>query len=80
MDYENSAKDLSGLSDYKENEKRKRRRKLPHGETRSNEVTLSSRENFIVMTYFCILDNLRSELQKRKFSYDNLVKKFFLFS
>jgi len=76
MDYESSAKDLSGLSDYKDNEKRKRRRKLPHGETRSNEVTLSGREHFIVMTYFFILDNLQSELQKRKSAYDDLIKNF----
>jgi len=79
MDYESSAKDLSGLSDYKDNEKRKRRRELPHGETRSNEVTLSGREHFIVMTYFFILDNLQSELQKRKSAYNDLVKKFSFF-
>jgi len=42
-------------------------------------VTLSGRENFIVMTYFFILDNLLSELQKRKSAYDNLVKKFSFF-
>jgi len=70
MDYESSAKDLSGLSDYKDNEKRKRRRKLPYDETRSNEVTLSGPEHFIVMTYFFILDNLQSELQNRKSAYD----------
>jgi len=42
-------------------------------------VTLSGREHFIVMTYFFILDNLQSELQKRKSAYDDLVKKFSFF-
>lgn len=39
LNYENSAKKLSGLSIYEENEKRKIKRKLQHGENRSNEVT-----------------------------------------
>lgn len=77
MDYENAAKGLSGLSDYKENEKRKRRRKLLQGENRSNEVTLSGRESFIIMTYFLTLHNLQSKLQKCKSGCKLLSKKIF---
>jgi len=61
---------------YEENEKRKIKRKLQHGENRSNEVSLVGRESFIIKTYYVILDNLLYELQKRKSAYDNLAKKF----
>ncbi|KAL4149728.1 hypothetical protein QTP88_003604 [Uroleucon formosanum] len=79
LNYENSAKKLSGLSIYEENEKRKIKRKLQHGENRSDEVTLVGRESFIIKTYYVIIDNLLCELQKRKSAYDKLAKKFSFF-
>lgn len=79
INYENLAKKLSDLSIYKENGKRGIKRKLQHGESRSNEVTLIGRESFIIETYFVILDSLLSELQKRKSAYDVLAKRFYFF-
>lgn len=77
LNYENSAKNLSGLSIYEEYEKRKIKRKLQHCENRSNEVTLVDRESFIIKTYYVILDNLLCELQKKKSAFS---KKIFIFS
>lgn len=74
--FEEKAKKLSSVDSYKTDLRRKKRRKLQHDETRTNEVEFSSRENFRINTYLVIIDKLSAELTKRREAYVAINEKF----
>jgi len=69
----------SGIKDYNDHNKRKRKRKMHIDENNDNEVLFSKRNYLIINTYYVILDKLSYELKRRKLAYDELVKKFLFF-
>jgi len=76
--YEERAINKSGHKTYQEI--RKRKRKLKADEKREGEINFEIRDSLRINTYYAIIDNLHSELEKRKFYYDEANKKFnFLF-
>lgn len=77
--FEDIAIKKSGIKDYNDHNKRKRKRKIHVDENNDNEVLFSERDYLIINTYYVILDKLSYELKRRKLAYDELVKKFFFF-
>jgi len=76
--YEERAIHKSGHKTYQEI--RKRKRKLTADEKREGEINFEIRDSLRINTYYAIIDNLHSELERRKFYYDEANKKFnFLF-
>jgi len=70
---------LSGVDKYKI--ERKRKRKMPFGESNQNNSTFKQSDSFRINTFTVILDSLLSELNKRKSAYDTVNTKFgFLFN
>lgn len=74
--YEKQALEISENQEYAMNTTRKRKRKLQSDETRAGEVEFSGRDSFRVKTFYVILDNLVSELQKRCSAYEELHENF----
>lgn len=77
--FEDIAIKKSGIKNYNDHNKRKRKRKIHVDENNDNEVVFSERDYLIINTYYVILDKLSYELKRRKLAYDELVKKFFFF-
>lgn len=77
--FEDIAIKKSGIKDYNDHNKRKRKRKIHIDENNDNEVLFSKRDYLIINTYYVILDKLSYELKRRKLAYDELVKKFLFF-
>lgn len=77
--YETLGKEKSGVDQYKI--ERKRKRKMPYGESNQNNSTFKQSDSFRVNTFTVILDSLLTELNKRKSAYDTVNIKFgFLFN
>jgi len=77
--YEKLGKEKSGVDQYKI--ERKRKRKMPYGESNQNNSTFQQSDSFRVNIFTVILDSLLTELNKRKSAYDTVNIKFgFLFN
>lgn len=68
-EYENKAKLLSVVKEYKKSRNRVFRRKSFHDETRNQEQELEGSDKFRVKTYTVILDCLTNELEDRRAAY-----------
>ncbi|XP_050064321.1 zinc finger MYM-type protein 1-like [Aphis gossypii] len=79
-DYKARAIEKCGISSLntKPNRKKKRKRFFDEGNSEEN-VIEDEFENFKVNTYFMILDQIKSDLEKRKIAYDNLTSKYNFF-
>lgn len=75
--YEERAINKSGHKTYQEI--RKRKRKLTADEKREGEINFENRDSLRINTYYAIIDNLHSELESRKFYYDEANKKNLIF-
>lgn len=80
-EYEEKAKELSGVHDYYRYDTRRRKtRKIHPDESRVNERTpLSGQENFRTNIYYRILDILSVQLAGRKSAYQKLYENFNFF-
>lgn len=77
--YEKLGKEKSGIKEYKI--ERKRKKKMPYGESNQDNPTLQQSDSFRINTFTVILDSLITELNKRKNAYDTVNIKFgFLFN
>ncbi|KAE9529170.1 hypothetical protein AGLY_011966 [Aphis glycines] len=76
-DYKARAIEKCGISSLntKANRKKKRKRFFDEGNSEEN-VIEDEFENFKVNTYFMILDQIKSDLEKRKIAYDNLTSNY----
>ncbi|XP_008179576.1 uncharacterized protein LOC103308262 [Acyrthosiphon pisum] len=70
--YEERAINKSGHKTYQEILKRKR--KLTADEKRVGEINFEIRDSLRINTYYAIIDNLHSELERRKFYYDECIQ------
>lgn len=77
--YENRALVKAEVTQYEDETKRKKRRKLQSDETREGEVEFTGRENFRINTYNVIIDRLNNEMERRKTAYDELNSLFGFF-
>jgi len=62
--------------EYEFDSKRNCKRKLQLDESRENEVIMTGKNKFKVVTFYAILDRVRSELEKRHSAYENVFKRF----
>lgn len=60
---------------YKQDFKRTRMRKLPHGEARTD-TQFDGRNDILINTYYVIIDSLISELNKRMDEYRDIEENF----
>lgn len=77
--YEERAKKQCDL-DYETCYKRQKKRKFQADENKETEVLLEGRDKFRVETFYVVLDQLKSELQKRKNAYGEIADKFSVFN
>ncbi|KAF0722811.1 zinc finger MYM-type protein 1-like, partial [Aphis craccivora] len=70
--FEDIAIKKSGIKDYNDHNKRKRKRKI-HVDENNNEVLFSERDYLIINTYYVILNKLSYELKRRKLADDELL-------
>lgn len=78
--YEDQASKLRAVgSAYKLDIQRRKKRKISYDELRQDEPYFCGRKHFLINTYYVILDNLYTELIKRKEVYDNLTSKYSFF-
>lgn len=75
--YEDSAKKKCVDSNITpEYESKRRKRKKPFDESKEPDHILDSCNNFKIITFYVICDNLTVELKKRKTAYENIISKF----
>lgn len=60
--------------------KRQRKRKPQYDASKEQEVILDGKDKFRVETFYAVLDQLKSALDKRKTAYDLVVNNFSVFS
>jgi hypothetical protein len=76
-DLEAEAKEVCGPeSNYKTSIMRRKRRNKRYDDQPSDEVILTSRDEFRTQTYFVIIDRLLSALQKRCSAYEDVINRF----
>ncbi|XP_060854953.1 uncharacterized protein LOC132932593 [Metopolophium dirhodum] len=79
-DYKTRAIEKCGISSLNTNNKREKKRKRFFDEGNGEEQVFDDEyENFKVNTYFMILDQIKSDLEKIKIAYDNLTSKYNFF-
>ncbi|XP_049293555.1 zinc finger MYM-type protein 1-like [Anopheles funestus] len=77
---EEGAKELSDLSSFVSEEKRVRKRKLFHEETRENEHQFcTARDEFIVNSFYVICDNFKAQITQRAEKYESILEPFKVF-
>lgn len=75
-DFETEALEKAVRKDYKITTTRKKKRKIFHDESESEDINLSARDSFKIHTFIPILDKLKTELETRRHAYDIFCKPF----
>lgn len=75
-EFESKAKILSEIQEYEKDTRRIKKRKIQPGESAAGEVELDGRDKMRVSTFLVVLDNLKSELKRRRDAYEKFHEKF----
>lgn len=78
--YEQKAKKRCNIDYETTCNKRQRKRKPQYDESKEQEVILDGKDKFRVETFYAVLDQLKSALDKRKTAYDLVANNFSVFS
>ncbi|CAI6357145.1 unnamed protein product [Macrosiphum euphorbiae] len=78
-DFETEALAKAVGKNYKITTTRKKKRKVFHDESESEDVNLSARDSFKIHTFIPILDELKTELETRRHAYYDIFCKPFTF-
>jgi len=76
VDYKVRAVEKCGISHFKNTTQRKKKQKLYFDDGHNEEQILDESEKFKVNTYFLIIDQIKTELEKRKIAYDDITSKY----
>lgn len=74
--FEAEAIEKCGTNQYKKDQERKRRPKLPFGETTAGHTEFNGRKSFMVEHYYVTLDTLQAHLEQRQKVYEELNSDF----
>lgn len=79
IDYKARAIEKCGVSHFKTINQRKKKQKRFVDDDLSKEYIFNEFDNFKINTYFLILDQIKTELERRKIAYDNITNKNIFF-